>query len=168
MEILALIELNCLQIAFNSCFSSSSASTQIPRGGSSKTSFNSNQKLKHSLMSQVYVFIMELCCIMLVLRNFLSFWKIPLLTDHEHNSMRARFCKYQGGGYSRCSTLSWWLENKFCLIWFGLLRPPPFTRDPVEWSLGHAGLLETPQAQREMMHVIVNTPDGVLKQRASR
>lgn len=119
-------------------------------------------------------FIMELCCVMLVLRNFLLFWKMSLMTDHEHNSMRARFCKDQGGGYSRCFTLSWWLENKFCLIWFDflcctwLLRPPPFTWDPVEWSLGHAGLLETPQAQREMMHVIVNTPDGVLKQRALR
>lgn len=45
MEILALIELNCLKIAFNSCFSSSSASTQIPWGGSSKTSFHSSQKL---------------------------------------------------------------------------------------------------------------------------
>lgn len=52
------------------------------------------------------------------------------------------------------------------IFWAALdyYHPHPCTQDPVEWSLGHVGLLETPQAQREMMHVIVNTPDGVLRE----
>ena len=65
------------------------------------------------------------------MRNFLLSWKMPLQTDHEHNTTRARFCKYGGGGgYSRCSPVSWWLENKFHLMWLDFLScswllPPP-------------------------------------------
>lgn len=91
-------------------------------------------------------FIMELLRFLLVTRNLLLSWKMPLLTDPEHNSKRGSSCKYQGGAYSRCSPRSWWLENKFHLMWFDFLScsyyyPHPFTQDIVELSLGHVGLL---------------------------
>lgn len=84
----------------------------------------------HSLLFQVHDLNTELCCSMLT-------WEISCCLGkcHYRQTMNTTprgqgSANMAGGGYSRCSPVSWWLENKFHLMWLDFLScswllPPP-------------------------------------------
>lgn len=66
--------------------------------------------------------------------EFPAVLKVPLLTDNKHNSMWARFCKYQEGPTAGVPLLhgDWKINSISCDLIFLAITPTPL--HVIQWS----------------------------------